>query len=200
MSTRSTRGTIIRATGLAVAFAVAAVVVPLEGTAFAATSANISAGPYTDGQVVTVSGSGFPNHTALPSGLTIVECADPGGVPSGLPTDNSTCDGSTVNPLPVNTDASGNFSTSYTLAKLTTAGGVSNINCDSTHFCVLWVGADFNGNFLGTHAFTGPFEISSPVTGTPEAPIAVALPAGAAILIGGAILLARRRKAHVLSS
>jgi hypothetical protein len=184
---------------IATAITVSAFIVAFAGTASAATSANLSAGPYSDGQTITVSGGGFPAHSALPSGLTIVECADPGGLATNLPTDNTTCDGSTVNPLPVATDANGNFSSSYTLAKLSTTGGVSPINCDSTHFCVLWVGVDFNNSFTGTHAFTNAFEISSPVTGTPEAPVAIALPVGAAILVGGAIFFNRRRRSPVTS-
>jgi hypothetical protein len=199
MRVRSTAAAMTRTVGVATAVAVAAIV-SFAGPASAATSANLSpAGPYTDGQTITVSGGGFPVHSALPSGLTVVECADPGGTVGGLPTDNTTCDGSTVNPLPVNTDASGNFSTSYTLAKLTTTGGVSNINCDSTHFCVLWVGVDFNNSFTGTHAFSSPFEISAPTMGTPEAPAAIALPVGAALLIGGAVFVARRRRAPASS-
>jgi hypothetical protein len=192
---RLTTAAIARMAGIATVVAVAAIV-PFAGTASAAASATITTpGPYTDGETVTVTGSGFPIHSALPSGLTIAECADPGGVP---PTDNTTCDGSTVNPLPVNTDASGAFSTSYTLVKLSTVGGASNIDCDATNECTLWVGVDFNNNFLGTHAFTSPgFLIGSPTTGTPEAPVVIALPVGAALLFGGTVLVARRRRAHV---
>ena len=35
--------------------------------------------------------------------------------------------------------------------------GNSNINCDATDFCVLWVGQDYNAAFLsGPHAFSSP--------------------------------------------
>ena len=193
MSMRRTVTRVAGMAGIATVLTASAIVLPFGGAAFATPAVSLSAGPYTDGQSITVSGTGFPNHAALPSGLSIIECSDPGGLVSNLPTDSSTCDGSTANPLPVNTDASGNFSTSYALALLTPSGG-SPITCDATHFCVLWVGADFVNSFTGTHAFSTPFEISSPTTGTPEAPVAIALPIGAAILVGGMIFVARRRR------
>jgi len=42
--------------------------VPLAGTAQAATTVTIPAGPYTDGQSITVSGTGFP----VPD--TVIDC------------------------------------------------------------------------------------------------------------------------------
>jgi hypothetical protein len=174
----------------ATVLSMAAVVGPFEGVASAATSISISAGPYTNGQSITVSGTGFPDLTQI----SMIECSDPGGSVSTLPTDNTTCDGTTENPLPITTNASGNFTTTYQLVTLTTMGGESAINCDSTDFCVLWAGLDFVNSFTGTHAFSVPFEIGSPVTSTPETPVAIALPIGAAVLVAGAVYLSRRRR------
>jgi len=124
------------------------------------------AGPFTDGQTITVSGSGFPDPHADPTGLQILQCADPGGTVANLPSDPSTCDGTTVNPLPVNTDAGGRFSDPYAVALLTGVHGTSNIECDATHFCVLWVGVDYNQAFSsGPHAFSKAFEIEPASTG-----------------------------------
>ncbi|HTZ08670.1 MAG TPA: hypothetical protein VMB72_06350 [Acidimicrobiales bacterium] len=136
--------------------------------AFAATpTVTTPSGPFTDAQTITVSGSGFPDPHADPTGLQILECADPGGSVANLPTDPSTCDGATVNPLPVNTDASGKFTVNYAVSLLTGVHGTSNIECDATNFCVLWVGIDYNQAFTsGPHAFSKPFEID-PSSSTP---------------------------------
>jgi hypothetical protein len=131
--------------------------------AFAADpSVSTPSGPFTDGQVITVSGSGFPKPSADPTGLQIIECADQGGLASNLPTDASTCDGATVNPLPVNTDASGGFSVHYAVALLTGLHGTSNIACNASSDCVLWVGVDYNQAFTsGPHAFSKPFLVGA---------------------------------------
>ena len=181
--------------------AVMTVVVPLAGTAMAAAMVTIPAGNPTDGQTITVSGTGFPVHSALPSGLEIIECSDPGGLIANLPSDASTgCDGTTVNGSQINTDASGAFSASYGISALSATGN-SNINCDATDFCVLWVGQDFNGAFLsGPHAFSSAFEVQAPSATTPEAPLAIALPIFAAAVVGTYLFLRRRRDRTRLAS
>ena len=193
------RGAALKVGGVgagALTLVIAALLGPLGGVASAATAISISAGPYTDGQTITVTGSGFPATTQI----SIIECSDPGGSSASLPTDNTTCDGTTENPLPITTNTSGSFTTSYQMVKLTTAGGVSPINCDKTDFCVLWAGIDFVNSFTGTHAFSVPFEISAPITSTPEAPLAIALPVGAALLIAGAVFVSRRRHLAAMST
>jgi hypothetical protein len=112
-----------------------------------------------------------------------------------LPTDPTIqCDGTTLNPLFIPTDALGNFSAQYTISQLTNAGG-SPITCDATDYCVLWVGVDVNSMFLsGAHGFSAPFEVGAPPTGTPETPATIALPLVAAGLVGGALWVARRRR------
>src|SRR5580704_12741057 len=91
---------------IATTVASAAFMVPFGGTAFAAATVNIPAGNPTDGQVITVTGSGFPAHSALPSGLEIIECSEPDGLIANQPTDPGTdCDGTTVSGSQINTDA-----------------------------------------------------------------------------------------------
>ncbi|HTZ07788.1 MAG TPA: hypothetical protein VMB72_01880 [Acidimicrobiales bacterium] len=138
---------------------VAATVLSFATAAYAAPAVTISpAGPYTDQQNVTVSGTGFPTNSADPSGLQIIQCSDPGGTTGNLPIDDTSCDATTINPLPVLTDSNGDFSTSYTLSALSTSNG-SNIDCSLTAYCVLWVGLDYANSFSGTHAFSSAFLI-----------------------------------------
>lgn len=127
-----------------------------------AVKVTIPVGPFRDGQTIVVSGSGFPGHAQVPAGLQIIECSDPQGSPANLPTDPAMgCEGITVNPGQINTDASGRFHASYPIAALSTSAGTSSIDCDATHACVLWVGTDFNNAFLsGPHAFTVPFTVT----------------------------------------
>ena len=166
----------------------------LPGHAFAAgPSVTIPSGPFTDQHTITVSGTGFPIHSTIPTGLQIIECSDPGGTTGNLPTDPTIgCDGSTVNGSQVNTDASGNFSTSYSMVLLNPSD--STINCDATDFCVLWVGQDFNNSFLsGPHGFSSAFEIASAPAQAIEAPLTIALPLIAAAIVGAFFILRRRR-------
>jgi LPXTG-motif cell wall-anchored protein len=157
-----------------------------------------SSGTYTDGQTVTVSGTGFSTNPA--DAIEIVECADPGGTTGGLPTDNSTCDGTTENGNTIFTNSGGTFTDQYRLSQLETSLGNS-VNCDASNDCVLWVGEDFVNNFTGSSAqpvgFSSPFLIGSATTGTPESPVTVALPVLGATVVGGAgFVLYRRRRRH----
>ncbi len=142
----------------------------LVGTmpAFADTpTVSIPAGPFTNGQSIAVSGSGFPTHVQDPAGLQIIECSDPQGSAAHLPTDPSLgCEGITVNAGQINPDSAGRFHASYPIAALSSSGaGTSSIDCDDTHECVLWVGTDYNNAFLtGPHAFTKPFTVNTSAT------------------------------------
>lgn len=186
--------------GLAAALTFAALLVPLGGSASAAGPAvTLSpappAGGYSSGETITVSGTGFPSVTADPSGLSIIECSDPNGSSTALPTDDSGCDGSTVNPLPITQNASGAFSTSYQVTSLsTTSGGAIDCGATAATECVLWVGVDYVNDFNANDAFSVPFKITTPVASTPETPLAIALPVGAALLVGAAVTLTRRRR------
>lgn len=189
---------------VAMAFAVAVIgdVALNADAASAAGQVTISSSNPGNNQVVTVSGTGLPTHKVDPTGVQILECSDPGGGVGRLPTDASGCDGSTLNPLPVNTDANGTFSTKYTFIALNNAHGTSNIQCDATHFCVLWVGVDYNHNFLGPHAFSRPFEIGgSGVLATSSSnALVIALPTAAVVLALVAVVVIRRRRAHTARS
>jgi hypothetical protein len=121
-----------------------------------------------DGQTVTVSGTGFPGRPQDPTGLEILECADPGGTATNLPSNASACEGTTeiiVNPNQI--DANGSFSAHYTIVALNPSN--SSIVCDQTHFCVLWVGIDFNTfSQPGATAFSAPFEVGGPSAPCPD--------------------------------
>lgn len=140
------------------------------GRAFASGPAvAIPNGPFSDGASIVVSGSGFPAPAKDPSGLQLIECSDPKGVVTNLPSDPTTCDGATVNPLPVNVDSAGKFSVRYTISALSARFRTSNIDCDATDFCVLWVGVDYNQAFTsGVHAFSAPFEVDASATAVSE--------------------------------
>jgi hypothetical protein len=140
----------------------------------ASPSVNIPSGPFSNGQTVTVSGSGFPAHSQDLTGLQIIECSDPGGSAANLPIDAASgCEGTTVNPGQINTDTQGRFQSTYQIQALSSAVS-SSINCDATHQCVLWAGTDYNNAFLsGPHAFSRPFTIVGSVTpSTTSAPAA----------------------------
>ena len=185
----------------------AAIVIPLSGTAEAQPTITITpSGPYSSGQSVTVSGTGFTG-TENPgtTGLAILECSDPGGSTANLPTDSgSQCDATTVSGSQINVSGTGTFTATYTIFQLSEATG-SAINCDTnstviggTSFaddCVLWVGEDYNNAFLsGPHGFSGSFVVTSAVAAAFESPLAIVLPAAAALIVGVYIFLRRRRR------
>ncbi len=142
---------------------VCAVVGFFASGAWAAASVTIPSGdPHAD-QTITVMGTGFPDHVKDPTGIQILECSDPGGTTANLPSSNLSCDGSTINPTQINTDTTGAFTAKYYVYALNGTHS-SNISCDKTHFCVLWVGIDYNQNFFGVHAFSTPFEVGGAAT------------------------------------
>ena len=165
------------------------------GSSWGAPSVSTPSGDPHNGQTFTITGTGFPPRRQDAIGLQILECADPGGSVARLPTDPSLCDGSTVSPGQVNTDAAGDFSTAYTAAALGMRN--SNIVCDATHFCALWVGVDYNSDVLGIHAVSAPFEVGGP---RPLASSGTAHPGGpgavlwvALVIVAGAVVGAARR-------
>ena len=186
------------AAGLASALSVLLVVAP---AAAGAPTVSIPPGNPGSYKTIVVSGSGFPGHYKIPTGLQIYECADPGGSVDDLPTSAAGCDGTTISSVQINTDLHGNFSTKYTPFIVTVKGTGSNINCDPTHFCILWVGVDFNGAFLsGPHAFSRPFRLgaksppSSTTTGGSTNPLVIVLPIVGVVVIAAAGLAYRRRR------
>ena len=143
--------------GAALAVAGSGISIPFAGPASATTPVvTIPSGPFNDGQSITVSGTGYPAHSADPTGLQILECAP------GTTDPNLGCDGTTLSANQINTDSSGNFSTSYAVTRLS-QNGSSNINCDSTHACDLWVGVDYQNDFNtgdGTSGFSSTFQFN----------------------------------------
>jgi len=128
-----------------------------------ATLPTMTPGMAASGGVLTVKGTGYPSRSADPTGLTILECSDPNGTPNNLPTDPSVgCDGTTQTTNNY-TDSSGNLTAQFGVQPLSDQTS-SNINCDATHYCVLWVGEDYNQSFADgtTEAFTAPFLVVPP--------------------------------------
>jgi len=183
-----------RASAPLAAAALAGLVVALtSGVAFAGAQVTIGGTPQNN-KAVTVSGSGFPAITKDPTGVQIIECSDPKGTTANLPTSAANCDGATQNPLPVNQDAQGNFTTQYTFQSLTGVHGTSNVPCDATHYCVLWVGVDYNNEFLGgPHAFSVPFEVGKPIASSTNAAV-IAIPIVVVVVLAGGVVFLRRRR------
>jgi hypothetical protein len=154
--------------------------------------------------------------------VNILECAAPNGVLPTLPAecDGNTIQGPTVRPA---ADGSINFKTStnslYTLYALPDSlilgeGSSNAVTCGDTAAteCVLYIG-DAQGDFTQPHVFSQPFFTAAnaddggenpgdgssstvatgPGTGTPEVPFAVILPVAAMGLLGGTVLVRRRR-------
>ena len=173
---KKARSIVLRIGGFALSCS--AMMLVVAGHTFAESPAvSIPSGSLHDGQAIVVSGSGFPPRSQDPTGLQMLECSDPQGKPANLPTDATyNCDGTTSSSSEINTDAKGTFRTTYTLFALSSARGTSDIDCDATHFCVIWVGIDHNNAFTsGPHAFSTPFEISGPTTtSSPSSPVRAA--------------------------
>jgi len=136
-----------------------------------------------DGESISVSVG--PNGVFTPhSHVNILECADPGGTAAHLPTDESTCDGNTIQSDTILVGADGSFSeSSYTLYALPSSalGEQSNDQpvCNATNACVLYIGQD-QGDFTAPKIFSAPFALepgtapaasttatTAPGTGTP---------------------------------
>ena len=158
-------------TGLGLILAVTSLVVSgksyASGSTGTVTAPTAPAGPYADGQTITVSGTGFATR-ASGNTIEIIECADPDGTPTNLPQDNSSCDGTTENSNTIVPATDGSFTDQYPITELDTVvsggGYESNINCNATNYCVLWIGEDDVNNFTGTTdqpvAFSPPFLIN----------------------------------------
>jgi hypothetical protein len=205
------RAAITMAAAAAIACSAGVSLVALSGTAGAATQfpnaivtqGVVAAGtPYSSGQTVSVV---VPTNSVLPAGVSvqIIECSAPNGV---LPTLPSQCDTTTVQGDTVLTGTGGTVNyTNYQVYALPSPalGGVSPIVCGDTAAteCVLFIGENYN-DFTVPNVFSQPFKIhvnggvengNNPGDGTPEVPLAIGLPLAAAGIIGGGVLVRRRR-------
>ena len=174
---------------LAVAPMAAFALVALPTVAFAAPSITISpSSGVTDGQELTITGTGFPANTSL----VVVECSKPA--------DQSACD--TANIGSATSDASGAVTATFK-AKSGTIGSGS---CDSTCYIAVANPADPTQAAQGSFTF-GAAETTAAPTSTPTVaagsgggadrngtPLAVIVLAslGGLVLVGGAARLARR--------
>jgi hypothetical protein len=164
--------------------------------------------PFASGQQITVT---VPANTLLPhsTNIHILECqAGPGGTPpSGTPN----CDVLTQFPdtAVVAGDGSLNITTFNVFALPSAALGETASNptvCGgSSNPCILYIGADQTNPAL-PHVWSEAFQVVktdagesgtvNPGDGTPEVPLAIGLPLAAAGLVGGTVLLRRRKAAR----
>ncbi len=152
--------------------------------------------------------------------VNIVECAAPNGV---LPTLPNECDGNTIQGPTIlpNSDGSINLQTQgyglyqvFALPDSISLGESpsSAVTCGDTAAteCVLYIGEN-QGDFTAPHVFSQPFFIAAnsddkgdfpgdgssstiaPPPQTPEVPLAIILPVAAMGLLGGTVLVRRRR-------
>ncbi len=213
MPLRRTVRTVATIAAIGVSAAIGALA--LSGTAGALTSGNQYPGtalaqspftpgtPFSSGQNIEVK---VPANTIFPptQNVQIQECqALPGGLP---PTDINACDHLTTYPNTNLPNADGSFDiTDFTLYSLPNSGSLgetasSPVHCDLGHPCVLYIGLNAQ-DFTQPHIWSQSFVVSptagdtgaNPGDGTPELPLAIGLPLGAAGIIGGSILFRRRR-------
>ncbi len=163
--------------------------------------------PFDSGQNINVD---IPANSAFAgsfSNINIVECAAPNGVIPALP---SSCDGNTIQGSSILPNADGSFSyqgyQAFALPDSPTLGeSPGGVTCGSTSAteCILYIGNN-QGDFTAPHLWSQPFFVkangndlgANPGDGTPEVPFAVILPLAAMGLLGGVVLIRRRRAAH----
>lgn len=122
-----------------------------------------SVGSFSNNEQVTVSIGA--NKILLPhQKVLMIQCADPGGKASNLPTQYlNSCDSNTLQGDTVIPNSDGSFSYSgYVMNKLpsTELGEVSDALpvCDESHYCVLYVGQDWS-DFSKPKVFSAPFTV-----------------------------------------
>ena len=124
---------------------------------------DISNGSFHDGQTITISMG--PNKLFTPNlRLNILQCADPGGKTSNLPTSAAQCDENTVEANTILPAANGSFTeTGYTIYRLPSPtlgeGRTWRPICDTTNECVLYVGEN-QEDFTKPKIFSQPFVVT----------------------------------------
>jgi hypothetical protein len=103
--------------------------------------------------------------------VNVLECADPGGSAAGLPKNDSTCDGLTIQGNTVLVKPDGSVAVAgYTIYRLPspTLGEQANAGpvCNDTNACVLYVGQNQNA-FSQPKMFSPPFTVVGGPAGRP---------------------------------
>jgi len=175
--------------------------------------------PFSSGQVIQVK---IPTNSTLRpgAGIKIVECAAPRGV---VPTDPSSCDGTTIQGDTVLVTKDG--SVDYTRTKTTSGYTVYALPdrhslgegpgglpvCNTTHLCVLYIGQN-QLDFTAPHYWSEPFTVTPTADDTGADPgdgsqqvastgggsnawLTIGLPVVVVVAAGGAFLAMRRRRA-----
>jgi hypothetical protein len=136
-------------------------------------------GAFGSGQTVTVS-VGANSLFAPGTRMSIIECSDPGGTASNLPTSITSCDEDTIQGDTVLVQPGGSLSEhGYTLYALPNAALGEKADwqpvCNTTHECVLYVGEDQN-DFSRPKIFSPPFAFTSSGATAPTASSSPASP------------------------
>jgi hypothetical protein len=176
--------------------------------------------PFDSGQGIDVVVPANTVFTNPAQNVNIVECAAPNGVP---PTTPNNCDGETINgnSLQPNTDGSldyqaftGAVYNVYALPDVISLGenpsGAPKCGNTAATECILYIGVN-QLDFTQPHVWSQPFFInanandsgSNPGDGSPpvlpEVPFAILLPIAALSVLGGTIVIRRRRLNRVSS-
>ena len=124
-----------------------------------------------------------------------------------MPSNTTACDGNTIQGNTILPAADGSFTyqgyTLYALPDSISLGeGSSGPACGNTAAteCILYIGNN-QGDFTKPHLWSQPFFVKptsddggeNPGDGTPEVPLAILLPLSAMGLVGGTVLIRRRR-------
>lgn len=133
---------------------------PSDGRPVVMLSPSPPAGGYRNGQTVALSVKANHYFTRFLR-VEVLECGDPGGQATHLPTSDQVCDGNTVPTHSVLVNPDGSFSTTgyqlYSLPNTALSESWDDLPvCDATHWCVLYVGLD-QTNFSQPHIFSAPF-------------------------------------------
>jgi hypothetical protein len=139
-------------------------------------------GPYHNGETVSVSVG--PNSLFTPEHRIIfIECTDPGGGGSGLPTSVRQCDGNTVQADTVIVARDGSFTEHHfvlyslpnqAFGELSDAVAV----CDTSHPCVLYVGEN-QEDFTEPKVFSASFTVAATAGSSPTPSGSTPAPAAA---------------------
>jgi hypothetical protein len=178
--------------------------------------------PFSSGQNIDVVVPANSVFTSTTQDINILECSAPNGVP---PTSPNSCDGNTINgpTVTVNSDGSFDFQSAtgsayqiFATPDAQLGEGASGVPCGDTAAteCILYIGVQ-QSDFTQPHVWSQPFFITAnadsggenpgdgsaanPGNGTPEVPFAILLPVAAMGIIGGTVVIRRRRLGRVSS-